>query len=61
MGSGVALCFQAWCISMRGPLFSAVFNPLLTLIVTILATLLLHEKIYVGRYTNTYVMITNEY
>ncbi|XP_058745209.1 WAT1-related protein At4g30420-like [Vicia villosa] len=48
MGSGVALCFQAWCISMRGPLFSAVFNPLLTLIVTILATLLLHEKIYVG-------------
>ncbi|CAL5195235.1 unnamed protein product [Lathyrus oleraceus] len=48
IGSGVALYLQAWCISKRGPLFSAMFNPLLTLIVTILATLWLHEEIYIG-------------
>ncbi|XP_058745211.1 WAT1-related protein At4g30420-like isoform X2 [Vicia villosa] len=48
MGSGVTFYLQAWCISRRGPFFSAMFSPLLTLIVTILATLWLHEEIYIG-------------
>ncbi|KAH9806158.1 WAT1-related protein [Citrus sinensis] len=48
IGSGVSFCVQAWCISKRGPLFSAMFNPLCTVIVTILAALLLHEEIYTG-------------
>jgi len=50
MGSAVALCLQAWCISRRGPLFSAMFTPVSTLIVTVLAVLLLHEEVYIGRY-----------
>ncbi|AES66298.1 putative EamA domain-containing protein [Medicago truncatula] len=48
MGSAVALCLQAWCISRRGPLFSAMFTPVSTLIVTVLAVLLLHEEVYIG-------------
>ncbi|KAL5061434.1 hypothetical protein RYX36_023171, partial [Vicia faba] len=48
MGSAVTFYLQAWCISRRGPFFSAMFSPLLTLIVTILATLRLHEEIYIG-------------
>ncbi|WCJ30187.1 nodulin MtN21 /EamA-like transporter family protein [Euphorbia peplus] len=48
IGSGVAFFVQAWCISIRGPLFSAMFNPLSTVIVTILAALFLHEQIYLG-------------
>ncbi|GAU20155.1 hypothetical protein TSUD_352170 [Trifolium subterraneum] len=48
MGSAVALCLQAWCISKRGPVFSAMFTPVCTIIVTVLAALLLHEEIYIG-------------
>ncbi|KAJ7979545.1 WAT1-related protein [Quillaja saponaria] len=48
IGSGFAFFAQAWCISQRGPLFSAMFNPLATVIVTILAALFLHEEIYSG-------------
>ncbi|XP_021857999.1 WAT1-related protein At4g30420-like [Spinacia oleracea] len=47
-GSGVQFFAQAWCISRRGPLYSAMFNPLSTLITTILACLFLHEELYVG-------------
>ncbi|XP_022756523.1 WAT1-related protein At4g30420 [Durio zibethinus] len=47
-GSGLSFFVQAWCIAQRGPLFSAMFNPLCTVIVTILAALLLHEEIYTG-------------
>ncbi|CAI9098641.1 OLC1v1035321C1 [Oldenlandia corymbosa var. corymbosa] len=39
---------QAWCIERRGPLFSAMFNPLNTVIVTFLATTFVHEEMYLG-------------
>ncbi|XP_030509775.2 WAT1-related protein At4g30420 [Cannabis sativa] len=48
VGSGVSFFVQAWVISQRGPLFSAMFNPLCTIIVTILAAIFLQEKIYTG-------------
>ncbi|XP_004510125.3 WAT1-related protein At4g30420-like isoform X1 [Cicer arietinum] len=48
IGSALAFSLQAWCISKRGPLFCAMFNPLFTFIVTLLAALLLHEEIYIG-------------
>ncbi|XP_058111550.1 WAT1-related protein At4g30420-like [Magnolia sinica] len=48
MGSGILFYVQSWCISKRGPLFSAMFNPLCTVIVTISACDFLHEELYVG-------------
>ncbi|XP_059638196.1 WAT1-related protein At4g30420 [Cornus florida] len=48
IGSGLSFFVQAWCISRRGPLFSAMFNPLCTVIVTIFASIFLHEEIYTG-------------
>lgn len=48
VGSGISFFVQSWCISQRGPLFSAMFNPLATVIVTILAAIFLHEEIYTG-------------
>ncbi|OMO61055.1 Drug/metabolite transporter [Corchorus capsularis] len=48
IGSGLSFFVQAWCIAQKGPLFSAMFNPLCTVIVTILAALFLHEEIYMG-------------
>ncbi|XP_038712531.1 WAT1-related protein At4g30420-like isoform X2 [Tripterygium wilfordii] len=48
LGSGLSFFVQAWVVSQKGPLFSAMFNPLSTVIVTILATAFLHEEIYTG-------------
>ncbi|KAJ6857267.1 hypothetical protein NC651_038845 [Populus alba x Populus x berolinensis] len=48
IGSGISFFVQAWVISQRGPLFSAMFNPLSTVIVTVLAAIFLHEEIYTG-------------
>ncbi|KAA8522806.1 hypothetical protein F0562_009229 [Nyssa sinensis] len=48
IGSAFSFFVQAWCISQRGPLFSAMFNPLCTVIVTIFASIFLHENIYTG-------------
>ncbi|MQM01075.1 hypothetical protein Taro_033822 [Colocasia esculenta] len=48
LGTGVAICLQAWCISKRGPLFSATFYPLCTVITTILGVIILHEVLYAG-------------
>ncbi|KAG1326497.1 WAT1-related protein [Cocos nucifera] len=47
-GSGVTFYLQSWCISVRGPLYSAMFNPLSTVITTILASLILNEKPHIG-------------
>ncbi|XP_038889506.1 WAT1-related protein At4g30420 isoform X2 [Benincasa hispida] len=48
IGSGVAFFVQAWCVSKRGPVFSAMFNPLCTIVTTILAAIVLHEEIFTG-------------
>ncbi|KAE8056120.1 hypothetical protein FH972_012915 [Carpinus fangiana] len=48
IGSAVTFFVQAWCISQRGPLFSAMFNPLCTVITTILSSLFLNEELYTG-------------
>ncbi|KAG2691253.1 hypothetical protein I3760_08G001200 [Carya illinoinensis] len=48
IGSGLSFFVQAWCISRKGPLFCAMFNPLCTVIVTIFAAIFLHEEIYTG-------------
>ncbi|KDP38759.1 hypothetical protein JCGZ_04112 [Jatropha curcas] len=62
-GVGLALSFfgQAWCISQRGPLFSAMFNPLCTVIVTIIAALFLHEETYLGSFIGGLAVIIGLY
>ncbi|KAJ9557671.1 hypothetical protein OSB04_012285 [Centaurea solstitialis] len=49
IGSGISIFAQSWVIERRGPVFSAMFNPVNTLIVTIMACIFLQEQIYVGR------------
>ncbi|KAI4377262.1 hypothetical protein MLD38_014922 [Melastoma candidum] len=48
VGSSVTFFLQAWCIKKRGPLFSALFNPLTTVMTAALAALFLHEEIFAG-------------
>ncbi|KAG6410517.1 hypothetical protein SASPL_128578 [Salvia splendens] len=62
-GVASALTFlgQAWCIGMRGPLFSAMFNPLCTVIVTIFAFIFMHEELYIGSLTGGLAVIIGLY
>ncbi|KAF3532857.1 hypothetical protein DY000_02036957, partial [Brassica cretica] len=48
LASALSFTVQAWVVSKRGPLFSSMFNPLCTVIVTILASLFLQEEIFTG-------------
>ncbi|KAL1816171.1 hypothetical protein DCAR_0520546 [Daucus carota subsp. sativus] len=61
VGSGISFYAQAWVISKRGPLFSAMFNPLNTVIVTILASIFLHEEIYTGSVIGAVTVILGLY
>ncbi|KAI3909580.1 hypothetical protein MKW98_013997 [Papaver atlanticum] len=61
IGSAFSFFVQAWCISLRGPLFSAMFNPLCTVIVTILACLILHEELYTGSLAGAIAVVAGLY
>ncbi|EEF34167.1 Auxin-induced protein 5NG4, putative [Ricinus communis] len=62
-GVGLAVSFflQAWCISQRGPLFSAMFNPLCTVITAIIAAIFLHEETYLGSLIGALAVIIGLY
>ncbi|XP_030475725.1 WAT1-related protein At1g68170-like [Syzygium oleosum] len=47
---GAGLCFTliAWCVRMRGPVFVLVFNPLMLVIVALVGSMVLDEKLHLG-------------
>ncbi|XP_040383707.1 WAT1-related protein At4g30420-like isoform X2 [Oryza brachyantha] len=47
-GSGVTFYLQSWCISVRGPLYSAMFTPVCTVVATVVAGVVLREELHVG-------------
>ncbi|PWA50038.1 nodulin MtN21 /EamA-like transporter family protein [Artemisia annua] len=61
VGSGISIVAQAWVIQRRGPVFSAMFNPLNTVIVTIFASIFLQEQIYFGSVIGALGIITGLY
>lgn len=48
VASGIAFAVQIWCIDKGGPVFVAVYQPVQTLIVAIMASLALGEEFYLG-------------
>ncbi|XP_043711538.1 WAT1-related protein At4g30420-like [Telopea speciosissima] len=61
IGSAISFYIQSWCISQRGPLFSAMFNPLCTVIVTIFACILLHEELFTGSLAGSFAVVVGLY
>ncbi|PIA37038.1 hypothetical protein AQUCO_03100056v1 [Aquilegia coerulea] len=61
VGSAISFFIQSWCVSKRGPLFSATFNPLATVIVTFLACLILHEELYSGSLAGAVAVVVGLY
>jgi drug/metabolite transporter (DMT)-like permease len=52
VASGVAFAVQTWCIHRGGPVFVAVYQPVQTLLVAVMASLLLGEQFHLGGYTD---------
>ena len=48
MASGIAFAVQIWCIDRGGPVFVAVYQPVQTLVVAIMASIALGEEFYLG-------------
>ncbi|CAN1266923.1 WAT1-related protein At3g18200 [Linum perenne] len=50
VASGIVISLQTWCIQKGGPVFVAVFQPLSTILVAIMAALILGDQLYSGGY-----------
>ncbi|KAK3163709.1 hypothetical protein QOZ80_1AG0007280 [Eleusine coracana subsp. coracana] len=48
VASGVAFALQIWCIDRGGPLFTAVFQPVQTVAVAVMAAIILGDQLYTG-------------
>lgn len=48
VASGIAFAIQIWCIDRGGPVFVAVYQPVQTLVVAIMASIALGEEFYLG-------------
>lgn len=48
VASGIAFAVQIWCIDRGGPVFVAVYQPVQTFVVAIMASIALGEEFYLG-------------
>ncbi|NP_001358891.1 Protein WALLS ARE THIN 1 [Zea mays] len=61
IASGVAFAVQIWCIDRGGPVFVAVYQPVQTLVVAIMASLTLGEKFYLGGIIGAVLIVAGLY
>lgn len=48
VASGIAFAVQTWCIQRGGPVFVAVYQPVQTLVVAVMASFALGEEFFLG-------------
>ncbi|XP_004500966.1 protein WALLS ARE THIN 1 [Cicer arietinum] len=61
VASGIAFAVQIWCIDRGGPVFVAVYQPVQTLAVAIMASLALGEEFYLGGIIGAVLIIVGLY
>ncbi|KAG0503911.1 hypothetical protein HPP92_003983 [Vanilla planifolia] len=61
IGAGVTSIFFAYSIKKKGPLFVAVFVPLMLVFAAVLASFLLPEKLHLGSAIGSFFIITGLY
>ncbi|THU63100.1 hypothetical protein C4D60_Mb01t12180 [Musa balbisiana] len=59
VASGIAFAVQIWCIDRGGPVFVAVYQPVQTLVVAIMAAIALGEEFYLGGYSIPLFRLSN--
>ncbi|XP_043697369.1 WAT1-related protein At1g68170-like, partial [Telopea speciosissima] len=61
LASGVMFTLVAWGVRARGPLFVSIFNPLMLLMVAIMGSLFLAEKLHVGSLVGAALIVVGLY
>lgn len=61
VASGIAFAVQIWCIDRGGPVFVAVYQPVQTLVVAIMASVALGEQFYLGGIIGAVLIIAGLY
>ncbi|XP_065847901.1 protein WALLS ARE THIN 1 [Euphorbia lathyris] len=61
VASGIAFAVQIWCIDRGGPVFVAVYQPVQTLVVAIMASFALGEEFYLGGIIGAALIIVGLY
>ncbi|KAK9286181.1 hypothetical protein L1049_014564 [Liquidambar formosana] len=61
VASGVMMVLIAWCVRMRGPLYVSIFNPLMLILVALVGSLILNEKLYLGSILGAMLIICGLY
>lgn len=59
VASGIAFAVQIWCIDRGGPVFVAVYQPVQTLVVAIMASIALGEQFYLGGFVPFLLLFFN--
>uniref|UniRef100_A0ACD5UPL2 Uncharacterized protein n=1 Tax=Avena sativa TaxID=4498 RepID=A0ACD5UPL2_AVESA len=61
VASGLAFPLLSWCLRKKGPLFVAVFSPLMLIFVAVLSSLLLDEALYLGSVLGSILIVGGLY
>ncbi|XP_039059470.1 WAT1-related protein At1g68170-like [Hibiscus syriacus] len=61
LGFGLTLGLISWCVRMRGPLYTSVFNPLVLILVALASSLFLEEKLYLGSIIGAVLIVMGLY
>nr|ADE77565.1 unknown [Picea sitchensis] len=61
VASGIAFSVQIWCIDRGGPVFVAVYQPVQTIAVAIMASIILGEQFYLGGIIGAILIIAGLY
>ncbi|KAI3726777.1 hypothetical protein L1987_66583 [Smallanthus sonchifolius] len=61
VASGIAFAVQIWCIQKGGPVFVALYQPVQTLVVALMASVALGEEFYLGGIIGAVLIITGLY
>ncbi|XP_061366459.1 protein WALLS ARE THIN 1-like [Gastrolobium bilobum] len=61
VASGIAFAVQIWCIDRGGPVFVAVYQPVQTFVVAIMASIALGEEFYLGGIIGAVVIVVGLY
>lgn len=59
--SAVGMFLLAWCISKRGPVFVALFNPLGTIVTAVLEIIFVHVSLHVGSVVGAILIVMGLY
>ncbi|KAJ1434970.1 EamA domain [Sesbania bispinosa] len=59
--SGVTVVVMSWCVHMRGPLFVSIFNPLVLVILAMVDSTMLNEKLHLGSIIGAVLIVSGLY